>query len=313
MLLPFRLKTQSKEHDPLTFAMLKSRSKFFLHAKVGRTGAEDEGFDDAQAGHPIERRLNRLERVSAAYRGQINLRFNNGMLVTFESADAALLGACEMQHRCAVLPQVSRQKLALCVGIHQGVVKQREKDGADDARELAAQLAQTKDGILISQAMLDGLNQDLRKLARPFPEKVSETTVFTIDWRREIPSGAYGGESFWPTSMHSLPITPFLYLHFGLKTLEISEISPAATIGRDPESDLVLSDVHVSRYHCRIERRLTGIVLTDQSTNGTTIVSDDGTELLVKNGSAPLKGKGLLFFGRPFKGERRGGVRFEAF
>ena len=113
--------------------------------------------------------------------------------------------------------------------------------------------------------------------------------------------------------MHSLPITPFLYLHFGLKTLEISEVTPAATIGRDPESDLVLTDVHVSRNHCRIERRLTGIILTDQSTNGTTIVSDDGTELLVRKSSAPLKGKGLLFFGRPFKGERRGGVRFEAF
>ena len=80
-----------------------------------------------------------------------------------------------------------------------------------------------------------------------------------------------------------------------------------------PLSDLVLSDVHVSRNHCRIERQPGGIVLIDQSTNGTTIVSDEGTELLVKNGSVTLKGKGLLIFGRPFKGERRGGVRFEAF
>ena len=164
--------------------MLKSRSKFFLHARVRRIDADEVEFDDAQAGHPIERRLNRLERVSAAYRGQISLRFNNGMLVTFESADAALLGACEMQHRCAVLPQVSRQKLALCIGIHQGVVKQRAKDGADDTRELAAQLARTNDAILISQAMVDGLNQDLRKLARPLAEKVSGLAVFTIDWRR---------------------------------------------------------------------------------------------------------------------------------
>ncbi len=293
--------------------MLKSRSKFFLHAKVKRTDTDAEEFDDAQAGHPIERRLNRLERVAAAYRGQVSLRFNNGMLVTFDSADAALLGACEMQHRCAVLPQVSRQKLALCIGIHQGVVRQRAKDGADDARELAAQLARTGDGILISQAMVDGLNQDLCKLARPLGETVSGLAVFTIDWRREIPSGAYGGESFWPTSMHSLPISPFLHLHFGLKTLEVSEINPMETIGRDPLSDLVLSDVHVSRNHCRIERTPNGIALTDLSTNGTTIVSDDGTELLVKNESVLLKGKGLLFFGRPFKGERRGGVRFESF
>lgn len=293
--------------------MIKSRSKFFLHARVTRTDSDEEKFDDAQAGHPIERRLNRLERVAAAYRGQINLRFDNGMLVTFESADGALLGACEMQHRCAVLPQVLSQRLALRIGIHQGVMKQRSKDGADDAREFATQLARVNDGILISQDLFDGLNQDLRKLARPLEKDIGGTPVFTVDWRREIPSGAYGGESFWPTSMHSLPTPPSLHLYFGLKTLEVSENSPIATIGRDPESDLVLTDIHVSRNHCRIERTDQGIVLTDSSTNGTTVVADDNSEQLVRKESVALKGRGLLFFGRPFKGERRGGVRFESF
>ncbi len=39
---------------------------------------------------------------------------------------------------------------------------------------------------------------------------------------------------------------------------------------------------------------------------------DGASELLVKNANAILKGKGLLFFGRPFNGERRGGVRYES-
>ena len=291
--------------------MLKSRSKFALHATVRRVGTDDESFDDARAGHPLERRLNRIERVAAAYRGKIDLRFNDGMLVTFEDADSALLGACEMQHRCAVLPQPSRQKIALNIGIHQGVYKQRAKDSADATGELAAQLARIDDGILISQSLLDGLNQELNKLTRPLGETVAGLAVHTVDWRRELPSGAYGGESFWPTSMHSLPTPPYLTLQFGLKTLEISEHNPIATIGRDPQCDLVLNDIHVSRRHCRIERTLKGIVLNDLSTNGTCIVSDDGTEHVVRNGSTVLKGRGLLFPGRPFKGERRGGVKFE--
>jgi len=291
--------------------MPKSRSKFVLHATVRRTGAGDESFDDARAGHPIERRLNRIERVAAAYRGRIDLRFDDGMRVTFETADSALLGACEMQHRCAVLPQPSRQKIALSVGVHQGVLKQRSKDQADNTGELAAQLARLDDGILISQAMFDGLNQELNKLARPFGETVAELAVCAIDWRRELPSSAYGGESFWPTSMHSLPTPPYLTLQFGLKTLEISEHHPVATIGRDPQSDLVLKEIHVSRLHCRIERTLKGIVLNDLSTNGTIVIPDNGEEQLVKNGSTVLKGRGLLFLGRPFKGERRGGIRFE--
>ena len=294
--------------------MTKSRSKFFLHARVARTGPEGETFDDAQAGHPIERRLNRIERVAAAYRGQIDLRFADGMLVTFDSADGAVLGACEMQHRCAVLPQVSRQKLALLIGIHQGLLRQRSKDVADDAREIAARLARINDGILISLETGKGLGKELCRLARPLEEAGADTPVFIIDWRREIPSGAYGGESFWPTSMHSLPTTPYVQLHFGLTTLEVSENNPVATIGRDPASDLVLNDIHVSRNHCRIERTDKGILLTDSSTNGTIVVGEgQEAELLVKNGSIALRGRGMIFFGRPFKGERRGGIRYESF
>lgn len=293
--------------------MIRSRSKLFLHAKVARTGTDGETFDDAQAGHPIERRLNRIERVAAAYYGQVDLRFDDGMLVTFDSADGAVLGACEMQHRCAVLPQVSRQKLALRIGIHQGLVRQRSKELADDAREIASRLARINDGILISREMGAGLGKELSRLARPLEEADADTPVFVIDWRREIPSGAYGGESFWPTSMHSLPASPYVYLHFGLKMLEVSENNPVATIGRDPASDLVLTDIHVSRNHCRIERTAKGVLLTDSSTNGTIVLGEGAQERLVKNGSVALEGRGMIFFGRPFKGERRGGIRYESF
>lgn len=293
--------------------MNKSRTKYLLHATVRRIDSEQEGFDDAQAGHPIERRLNRLERVSAAHHGQIDLRFNNGMLVTFESADEAMLGACEMQHRCAVLPQVSQHRLALRIGIHQCVIRQRLKDDADDARDIVMQLAQADDGILISKAVFDGLNNELHRIVRPLDNGIPGIAVFTIDWRRELPLSAYGGESFWPTSMHSLPVGPHLLLHHELKTLALTENNTVATIGRDPSCDIMLNDTHVSRRHCRIERTPGGILLTDLSTNGTCIVTDDGVEFLVKGKSVALKGKGILLFGRPFRGERRGGVRYEAF
>ena len=40
---------------------------------------------------------------------------------------------------------------------------------------------------------------------------------------------------------------------------------------------------------------------------------DDGSEVLVKDAAMLLQGEGLLFIGRPFKNERRGAVRYEAF
>lgn len=289
-----------------------ARSKYQVHAELLRSGSDAEEFDDAKAGHPMERRLNRIERVSAAYRGRIDLRFNNVVLMTFDTADAAVLSACEMQSRCAVLPQVLRQRLTLRIGIHQISVRQRSKDDGDKTSEIASRLAFFDDGIIISQPVLEAINADLRKITRPLNDSPVGTAAHLVDWRSEIPSAAYGGESFWPSHMSGNQIGPYLLLHYGLKTLELSEDSRILTIGRDPACDLVLNDVHVSRNHCRIERLADRIMLTDSSTNGTAIATDDGADLLIKQSSFVLRGKGLLFFGRPYRGERRGGVRYEA-
>lgn len=293
--------------------MNTSRSKYHVHAEVVVTGASIAGLDAAKAGHPIERRLNRMERVAASCHGQLEQRFSNGLKITFETADAALLGACEMQQRCLVLPQVSGHRLALRIGIHWGVARQRSRDGDNETRGIAAQLAVIDDGIAASGDVVAALKPELRKLAHPESDLSGGIAVHKIDWRCEIPSTAYGGESLWPGSMVAQPGTPYLLLHYGLKTLELTQIHPAATIGREPLNDLTLMDDHVSRNHCRIERRSDCIVLIDSSTNGTCVTPDQGEELVIKRGSVALKGKGMLFFGRSCNGERRGGARYEAY
>lgn len=295
--------------------MNKARSKYLAHAVVLRTGLDIAQFDDAKAGHPLERRLNRLERITASYRGRIDDRSRNALKMTFDTADAALLSACEMQHRCAVLPQVAKQRLALRIGIHQGLIRQRsrDRDAADNTGDIAARLAVSDDGIVVSEHVVTSLNPELRELTRPFDDAPIEIAAYRVDWRREIPSAAFGGESFWPANMASRPAGPYLLLHHGLKTIEATQENPLLTIGRDPTCDLVIADTFVSRNHCLIERQAKYIVLTDTSTNGTSILPDEGEEFLVKNNFVVLKGSGLLFFGRPFKGERRGAVRFEAF
>jgi hypothetical protein len=293
--------------------MTQSRSKSFLFAKVTQAGSDDKPSDDAKSGKPVERRLNRIERVASAYHGQINLRFDDGILIAFDSVEGAVLGACEMQYRCSVLPQVSRLKLALRIGIHQGLLRQRTEDVADDAPHIAAELARVDDNILVSQDIVDSLGEELHRFARPFGETFAGANVFTIDYR-EMSSGTDGGsgvELLRPTLAHTPRTAPFLELRLGLKTIEISENNPVLTIGRDPTNDLELIESHVSRNHCRIERRANEILLIDSSVNGTIIVNEDKQEVLIRNGSISLKGKGMIFLGRPFLGERRGGISYE--
>lgn len=287
------------------------RSKYQVHAEVHRRGVASTQFDDERAGYPLARRLNRIERVAACYRGRIDQSFINGLLITFESADAALIGACEMQQRCSGLPQASGQRLALRIGIHRGALRQRAQDEVDGTQETASKLAVVDEGIVASDDVVAELNRDLRLLARPISNPPIELAAYQVDWRCAIPSTAYGGEARWANSNGSNAIGPHLVLHQGLKTLELSQGNPLIKVGRAPSNDLVVSDIFVSRKHCRIERQEDCMVLTDWSTNGTCIMPDQGEQSLIKNGSITLKGKGLLFFGRLCNGERRGGVRFE--
>ncbi|MFT3851084.1 MAG: FHA domain-containing protein [Propionivibrio sp.] len=269
-------------------------------------------FDESMAGHPLERRLNRIERVAAAYRGRIEKSLENGRAFTFETADAAVLAACEMQHRCAALPQVSAQRLSLRIGVHQTTARERSRDSDATLDETAAHLAAVNDTVVASERVYTALNLDLRGITRPISYPASAVAGFQIDWRREIPASAYGGESFWPTHYSATPTPPYLRLSYGMKSLELTAENPVVTVGRDPSCDLVLTGVHVSRNHCRIERKIDRIVLIDRSTNGTCIATDEGKARLIKNASLALYGNGLLFFGRPFNGERRGGARFES-
>ena len=284
------------------------RSTYRIHAEIDRTGAASTQFDDAHAGYPLARRLNRIERVAAAYRGRIDQAFDNGRLMSFESADAALLGACEMQQRCSGLPQALGHRLALRIGIAQGSLRQRAQDEDDGAAEVAAKLAVLDDAIVTSGAVVAELNDDLRQLASA-PTDSPLAPAYQIDWRGEIPPTAYGREAHRPINAGAIP--PYLILHQGLKSLEVTQDNPLITVGRAPSNDLIVSDIFVSRKHCRIERKDDCIVLTDWSTNGTCVVLDQGEQRLVKNGSIALKGQGQLFFGRLCNGERRGGVRFE--
>ena len=295
--------------------MNPKRSQFFLYALVcSRTTADSTvPLDKFSAGNPVERRLNRIERVVAAYRGKIEQRQENALLVTFPSAGAAFLAACEMQHRCAALPQLSGQPFSLRIGAHLGILRQRAQDKATDHREIAKNLAAADDSICISDGLANELNQELRTMLRQDNlAKAHDKTIYQVDWQREIPMSAQSAESVFPSEiMHSISGGPSIRLQYGLKSISLSTEMPTINIGRDPQNDIAMADDRISRQHCRIERQGSDIVLTDDSTNGTCVVTEDGREYFVRKNHMILKGKGLLFFGRTGNGDRRGSVRFE--
>ncbi|MBV5336842.1 MAG: hypothetical protein J0653_02270, partial [Deltaproteobacteria bacterium] len=75
------------------------------------------------------------------------------------------------------------------------MVRQRSKDNTDETRNVADQLAVLDDVIIASDAVISNLNLELHKLTRPLTDTAIKTAVHTVDWRREIPTAAFGTES----------------------------------------------------------------------------------------------------------------------
>ena len=295
--------------------MNSARQTYILHAEIVRSGSPTDDFDDARAGHPLERRLNRIERAAATFGGHIQLRFSNGMRVLFQGAEAALLGACEMQIRCSLLPLVAQQRMSLRVGIECLLQRQRAHDSAVTQAE-ATRLAVLDDGIVVAPCLANALTGEQRKLLHPLAPilaqqitDAADTPFHCIDWRLRIGTTNFA-DSLAPPAENAQQ-APSLTLRHGEQKLVIDSETQTISIGRDPRNLLCVDDVHSSRHHCHIQRDGQFFVLTDTSTNGTTIVPESGEPHTLKNASTPLAGRGILIFGRPFKGDRRGGIRFE--
>ena len=290
-----------------------ARKKYQVHAELLETGtahAEQEAIDHSQT---IERGLHRIERIAAVYLGQISSRLSNGLQITFDTAEAAILSACEMQRRCAALRDVTHDPLTLRIGIHQGIMLQRAKDPTDSTIEIASLLAIQDDGIVMSGAVINALKPELQKLAHPIDDFPPEVSAHAVDWRRELPHSSYWDQSMWPSDKDNDLSKPYLLLQHNLSTLKIDHERPIVTVGRSPLNGLVLGNNLVSRNHCRFERSIDCITVTDTSSNGTFIMPDKEKEIRLIKASIILADKGMIFFGREYGGDRRGGVKYEVF
>jgi len=267
---------------------------------------------EAVAGQPVVRRLNRMERVAHAYDGNLICRRNESLLVTFDTASAAIRGSCEMQRRCTGVPQVSGRRFSLQIGIHrtisdghaqsprQSFSGERIPERRDHARragfDAASRLAfvAPEDKIVVSEQVLDVLGPAMKQISALIGSAGTELPAYAFNWQRAI------------TLRTLMPPLPFfakgaarslLVLYKGEKRIELKHLNSVTIFGRDPGSDVVITDRFASRTHAHIRVGAEGCVLTDQSANGTSIRLDNGEEYVVKNENFILKGRGRISFG----------------
>jgi class 3 adenylate cyclase len=275
------------------------RSLSVLFADICGSSRLYEKLGDAEALRAVERCLHRMERAAEAAKGHIVKTVGDELMVTFDSAEAAVQAAGEIQLRVDALPPVSGISLAIRIGLHHGEVIEENNDVFGDTVNIASRLAElAKAGqVLTTAATVASLSPELRERTRPIESlavkgKDEEIDVVEVLWNR-------GDEDLTMRFSAQPPAIreTRLQLRQGGQELWLAATRPNATFGRDPNADLITRDSRASRSHGRIERRRDKFVLVDESTNGTYVKFHGEPELVLRREEVILRGRGRIAFG----------------
>jgi hypothetical protein len=248
----------------------------------------DIGNDAASA--TIGESMSRCESLIARAGGSVVKRLGDGLMASFANGQAAVSSAVAIQ-RLHLTGHVH-----LGIGIQAGEVILRDGDLFGDACNEASRLCSLAlpDEILVGRDVARSLpsgDYTLQSIDKfRIKGKDLPIDVFRIDW-----DVAPERTSFVP-SVEKLQTTPHLRIITGTDVFVLGAERPRLTIGRQ-ESDLVIANQAVSRRHAIVHWQDGRFILSDQSTNGTTIRYASGQENFIRREDINLVGSGIIALG----------------
>lgn len=253
---------------------------------------EREG--DRRGRHLIEGFMTDCAAAADRAGGRVVKRTGDGLMCTFESADAALAAGVAMREA------VAAGGLDLRVGFHVGPAIWSQGDYYGDAVNVAARVAGfAKPGeILFTGQAAARLSALARRGIRLVDRVVPRGRSAAVDIYGLAPLEADDTLLTRPATL-ALGEERRLVLRAGGRRLEMAPGGGKLILGRDADCDLALAGDFVSRRHARIEAVSRGYDLVDQSTNGTYVELSDTTRLRLKRERYRLVGSGRFSLGRP--------------
>jgi adenylate cyclase len=242
-----------------------------------------------------------LSEVTAEFKGRVVKTIGDEVMCTFPTADDAARAAVCMQE--TVSENASQLgSLHIRVGFHFGEVILENGDVFGDAVNLAARMAaQAKgDQIITTGETLDAMSPYLRFGSRELitttvKGKSTPIQIIELTWGEEEELTVMGGREAVTVLA---PNTVSGMISFHGKSVEINENNPSVTIGRDKNNTFSVLDSMSSRVHAKVECRRGKIVLVDQSTNGTFVVTAQKERAFVHRDEYVLQGRGVIGLGR---------------
>ena len=254
-----------------------------LFADIAGSTKIYEDFGDTIARDATSACITIITDVAARLQGRLVKTIGDEAMIVFRDAVKAVMASNEMQmavQRAGEAGNFATGPLRVKIGLHYGPGLEEKTDVFGEAALVATALVNMAkaDQILTSNDTLDQVPPALRVGSRP----VDRTLVDGVSSEIEV------YEMIWEVSemTQMADIRPVrarvthtrLVLVYQGQEYEVSDAHPVLTIGRVEGNDVVVPTDLTSRKHSEIELSRGRFHLSDNSSNGTVLVTDNGSQ-----------------------------------
>lgn len=266
-----------------------------------------ETLGDENANRIIGKVIDIMAKITEGHQGFVIKTIGDEIMCRFSSANDCVRAAIECQEEISAGIQGEDVEISIKVGLHFGpAILMEDGDVFGDAVNVSARMAGIAKGaqIITTQETVALLDPDLQDMSREFDKttvkgKEEEIVVHQVVWE------ASGDVTRIEVSTVEVTAeVKYLALEFqGNQQRLASDDHRTFVIGRGVQSDLLCKTRLASRAHATLEFRRGKFLLTDQSSNGTFIRTDDGEDIFLRRQELMLWGSGYIGLGEEISKE----------
>jgi class 3 adenylate cyclase len=270
-----------------------------------------ESLGDTRAKQLITDLEDIIAKVVAETGGQVVEVIGDEVMSRYDHASEAATGACLMQERVDEYAKRSGMTLSARIGIHFGPAIVEGGRMYGDSVNVAARMASIAQSqqIITTEQVVENLSDVQKKIVRQFDKvkvkgKLERMVIFDLLWRKDD-----------VTFIHTSPLTQgtltrILTLEYGDQRIQFLPQQGSIHIGRESHNELVVTAAAASRTHAVLEYSRGKYVLSDISTNGTYLTTQNQQSLYLRRETVPLLGSGKIGLGEPVSDDNEHVIKY---